>query len=365
MARHQRVQRIAAAVLQCLRPAVWVLWVTGIAAFLLLPLAAKRCYLDEKALLVGGALPTIRCAEGRQGLHRVGRQRQLAVVLPAGRPEPGRVLSAPHQVSWNAVTVCRQSGALDACVSANNQLQTQLQQGDLAALVQAAAAAAGGLQLYRQNYTSGSGQQCSTLHSVVRSPRGDGSEGFVLLMPLDSSNRAAAALAAAAGMALAGHLRGSRWLAKDAVLVFTDAACGTVESADVSLWTCSLILLQRHPLLHGTLKLAQGMPPSLSCPHLAFLLNIPVPLTSCRSGWPPTTAVTICLISPGRGCCSRHWFWSCQARQQGQQGQQGQQLEHPRRRQRRLLPGALAQRAQQSSACTAAGASCPIWTFII
>ena len=57
--------------------------------FLLLPLAAKRCYLDEKALLVGGALPTIRCAEGRQGLHRVGRQRQLAVVLPAGRPEPG------------------------------------------------------------------------------------------------------------------------------------------------------------------------------------------------------------------------------------------------------------------------------------
>ena len=119
-------------------------------------------------------------------------------------------------------------------MSAYHKLLTQPQRGDLAALVPAAAAAAGGLQLYRHNYTSSAGQQCSTLHSVVRSPRGDGSEGFVLLMPLDGSNRAAAALAAAAGVALAGHLRGSRWLAKDAVLVFTDAACGTVESAEAS-----------------------------------------------------------------------------------------------------------------------------------
>ena len=76
MAQQQRMPRIAAAVLRCVQPAVWVLWVAGIAAFLLLPLAAKRCYLDEKALLVGGALPTIRCAEGRQGLHGVGRQRR-------------------------------------------------------------------------------------------------------------------------------------------------------------------------------------------------------------------------------------------------------------------------------------------------
>ena len=62
MAQHNRLQRITAAALRCLQPAVWLLLVAGIAAFLLLPMAAKRCYLDEKALLVGGALPTIRCA---------------------------------------------------------------------------------------------------------------------------------------------------------------------------------------------------------------------------------------------------------------------------------------------------------------
>ena len=67
MAQQQRMLRISAAVLKCVQPAVWVLWVAGIAAFLLLPLAAKRCYLDEKALLVGGALPTIRCAEVGRG----------------------------------------------------------------------------------------------------------------------------------------------------------------------------------------------------------------------------------------------------------------------------------------------------------
>ena len=65
MAQQQRWRRIAAAALQCVQPAVWALLVAGIASFLLLPLAAKRCYLDEKALLVGGALPTIRCAGGR------------------------------------------------------------------------------------------------------------------------------------------------------------------------------------------------------------------------------------------------------------------------------------------------------------
>ena len=62
MAQHNRLQRIITSALRCLQPAVWLTLAAGIAAFLLLPLAARRCYLDEKALLVGGALPTIRSA---------------------------------------------------------------------------------------------------------------------------------------------------------------------------------------------------------------------------------------------------------------------------------------------------------------
>lgn len=53
-------QRIDSAVLRCLQPAVWTLLLLSAASFLLLPLAAQKCFLDEKALLVGGAVPSVR-----------------------------------------------------------------------------------------------------------------------------------------------------------------------------------------------------------------------------------------------------------------------------------------------------------------
>lgn len=55
------------------------------------------------------------------------------------------------------------------------------------------------------------------------------------MLPLDAQRQPrAAALAAAAGAALAGHLSRSGWLAKDVVLLFADgAACGALESAEV------------------------------------------------------------------------------------------------------------------------------------
>lgn len=52
--------RLAAAAVRRARPAAWALFVLGVASFVLMPLAGKNCYLDEKALLVGGALPTVR-----------------------------------------------------------------------------------------------------------------------------------------------------------------------------------------------------------------------------------------------------------------------------------------------------------------
>lgn len=52
--------RLAAAAVRQARPAAWALFALGVAAFVLMPLAGKQCYLDEKALLVGGALPIVR-----------------------------------------------------------------------------------------------------------------------------------------------------------------------------------------------------------------------------------------------------------------------------------------------------------------
>ena len=40
---------------------MWTLFSLGVAAVLALPLAGKNCYLDEKALLVGGSFSTVRC----------------------------------------------------------------------------------------------------------------------------------------------------------------------------------------------------------------------------------------------------------------------------------------------------------------
>lgn len=125
-------------------------------------------------------------------------------------------------------------------MAAFQQLQPRSSSGRTYADIARAVTATAGLDLYQHNFTLGSGssggssRRCSTLHAVVRAPRGDGSEGFVLMLPLDTStNPRAASLAAAAGVSIAGHLQRSRWLAKDAVLLFTDAACGAQASAQV------------------------------------------------------------------------------------------------------------------------------------
>lgn len=144
---------------------------------------------------------------------------------------------------------CRQSGALAACLTAYQRALPLANSGSsIAGLVRAAADAVGDslpsagppLAFYQHNFTTIGGRQCSTLHTVVRPQRGDGSEGFVLLMPFNAggsaassgahtAGSAAAALSAAAGVATAAHLRGAAWLAKDAVLVFADTGCAGID----------------------------------------------------------------------------------------------------------------------------------------
>lgn len=214
-----------------------------------------------------------------------------------------------------------------------------------------AAAAAAGLDLYQHHFalpTAGSKsssssqvRQCSTLHMVVRAPRGDGTEAFVLALPLDAAAAPrAAALAAAAGAALAGHLRRSGWLAKDTVLLFLDAGCGAEAGAQVG--ACCVVRLPAKDaslLLRPVCSSAMWQPgPSMRPAHAPQIAA-----TRRRPGWRPTTAAPTSSPSRGRACCSRRWCWRWRAA--------------ARRR--------AAHQAQQSSACTARAASCPTWTCTI
>lgn len=91
--RPSRLQRVAAALRRYAQACVWALVAAGLAAFLLLPLAAKRCYLDEKALLVGGAQPTVRCAA-----WGAWRRQQAEAPAPQGARTPARGWTAHCQL---------------------------------------------------------------------------------------------------------------------------------------------------------------------------------------------------------------------------------------------------------------------------
>jgi len=82
------LHRIAQAAVQRSQPAAWALLALGFAAFLLLPLGAQHCYLDEKALLVGGSVPTIRRAGPWSG----------CVVRAGWEPPAAAGLAAPAQL---------------------------------------------------------------------------------------------------------------------------------------------------------------------------------------------------------------------------------------------------------------------------
>ena len=80
---HPRLQRLARAAVARAQVGAWALLALGCAAFVLLPLSGRRCYLDEKALLVGGALPTTRRADGVGGAHAAGGRAPPAANRPA------------------------------------------------------------------------------------------------------------------------------------------------------------------------------------------------------------------------------------------------------------------------------------------
>lgn len=283
MAPASKIKRALQALPAYAEAAAWALLLAGVTAFALLPLAAKRCYLDEKALLVGGSLPTVRSASCSRARRRRQWRRRKAGRARSLPEHSGGPTAPPLPITPLSCLVhrCRQSGALEACVASVPRLQDDAtsaggNSGDSQhafARVARAAAAAAGLELHQHNFTSSTraGRQCSTLHTVVRALRGDGAEGFVLALPLDAAAAPrAAALAAAAGAALAGHLRRSGWLAKDAVLLFLDAGCGSQAGAQVGrrcrggpAWRARWVVPPRRT--PASLHLLGGSP--VSCTH--------------------------------------------------------------------------------------------------
>eukprot|EP00887_Chlorella_sp_A99_P005205 scaffold1.g5205.t1 len=183
-------ERLAAALQRHHAHLVWALFCLGLLAWLAMPLLAKKCYLDENALLVGGAHPTVRPL-----------------------------------------------GSVDTALAAHRQLIQEPGPLDLTELARAAAAkVAPDLAFHHHNVTFASrtaSWRCATLHTVVRAPASDGSEGLVLWVTAGdgtardgggapSARAPPAALAAAVGVAAARHLQSVTWLAKDVVVAFAD-----------------------------------------------------------------------------------------------------------------------------------------------
>ncbi|KAL4859670.1 Glycosylphosphatidylinositol anchor attachment 1 protein [Chlorella vulgaris] len=219
LALHRRIRGLIPAIVRNLQGCVWAVLVLAVAAILLLPLSANKCYLDEKALLVGGAQPSVSqtgCLDVCLTVHR-----QL---LAAGTPRDfvSLVQDAAHAAAPFTAKLAFHQHAFSASLG-----------GPLA---RSSSSSRSGSSFGGNSSSSGdplAAGACRTLHTVVRSRRGEGSEGYLLLIPLNSSAPAAATLAAAAGVALAGHLQRSSWLAKDAVLLFADtASCTAEESAE-------------------------------------------------------------------------------------------------------------------------------------
>ena len=86
---------------------------------------------------------------------------------------------------------------------------------------------------------------CTNVHAIARSPRGDGSEAVVLVTPVSTAcistgskcemqTIEGAATALSVGLGMFEYMTTVQWLAKDFVWLVPDSSCGVVES--VSAW---------------------------------------------------------------------------------------------------------------------------------
>eukprot|EP00878_Enallax_costatus_P015128 GHUV01015840.1.p1 GENE.GHUV01015840.1~~GHUV01015840.1.p1 ORF type:complete len:232 (+),score=58.57 GHUV01015840.1:1366-2061(+) len=195
-----------------------VLIVVGTLGLVAVPLLERSISFDENALLAGSANPTIRTKS--PNAYQLGKQ----------------FASSLHSSTFTP--------------SFTRQLQQQLKQ-QLGLQVSNYTFTVSNYPSSSSSSSSGSshraadGQvQCTNVHTVLESRRGDGKEALALVTPINhqqfatdyDQDASGVQLALSLGFAVLHHLKtAAPWLAKDVIWVLPDASCGLVESMQA--WT--------------------------------------------------------------------------------------------------------------------------------
>jgi hypothetical protein len=161
---------------------IWIIFVTALAAFIALPLAAQKGYMDEKALVVGAMGLSIHEIQGADSIYnQLKKENDLHDVYS--------LLSRASELSIEH--------------TATEILPPP--------------------PIWHQNKNS-SNPSCkchaaTTVHAVIPGGRGDGTEAILLVLPITAAADSAQ-LTAAIGVQAARHLSSVSWLAKNLAIVF-------------------------------------------------------------------------------------------------------------------------------------------------
>jgi hypothetical protein len=158
-----------------------LLVVAGIAGFAALPLLERNISFDENALLAGSARPTIRCAADANPspTGQLGIRGESEREAPPCTPPPPPATRRSHSPDAFAAAT-----ALAGALTPHFQTPAYLDRLE-------SALTAAGLEVYRQPFAvrppgrPGAELRCGRLHAILRSPRGDGKEGVVLVTPVN------------------------------------------------------------------------------------------------------------------------------------------------------------------------------------
>ena len=227
------------------KPICALLVAAGMLGLFVLPLAERKNFFDENAMLVGSATSNIGCAASCDSAHILLH----GVCMLAGHGMPRKAINrhccSSFELSlFEGMLSCRSyvrtnmpDIAHTAARFAHAMQHNETQASDLLRPLLKLSL----LSVPAPDYLEG---YCTHLHTIMPSPRGDGSEALALFTPIgvdarrkpgvgsiQRSDAYTDAAALAVGLALTQYLAQVPWLARDFVWVIPDARCGLVESA--------------------------------------------------------------------------------------------------------------------------------------
>eukprot|EP00241_Pyramimonas_parkeae_P003859 CAMPEP_0114231826 /NCGR_PEP_ID=MMETSP0058-20121206/4266_1 /TAXON_ID=36894 /ORGANISM="Pyramimonas parkeae, CCMP726" /LENGTH=661 /DNA_ID=CAMNT_0001343231 /DNA_START=69 /DNA_END=2051 /DNA_ORIENTATION=+ len=181
-------------------------YLAGLCLLVALPHLAKQTYFSENALLPGSSLPKY----GRD--HAMQVRRDMAELQKIHREQKSDSMQDTVRL-W---------------------LQKDLQSLGIEVYSQRFEAKGSAVQA---DSTSNSMSELSTnLFAIVRSQRGDGTEGLVLVTPIGGEEDAASGLAAALGLSIVRYLASVPWLARDVVWLIPERQPRLGDHAGVAAW---------------------------------------------------------------------------------------------------------------------------------